>query len=235
MDTHKHVFEYSPDSILVVHHQVHFFPLNPQAEKKFGDVRNERLGQLVEILTRNRFAPCHLEQQHQSLKMPITKSENMGRNSFSRRKVGSEFPVEITLSSAVNTEPDWLGLYVIRNVSKRMEVLAQESRRRELLLKEVHHRVTNHLHIVSSVLFRRSRQIRDPSARGALQELQNRVCAIASLHDRLHRSNDGLRREHPRLDRRFGLHLCSKRTNHSMAYPDRKAPCLISTPLCLVT
>lgn len=59
--------------------------------------------------------------------------------------------------------------------------------REKLLLSETHHRIKNHLQIISSLLNLESNTITDSAARGALRSSQNRVRAIADLHQHLFR------------------------------------------------
>lgn len=60
--------------------------------------------------------------------------------------------------------------------------------REKLLLSETHHRIKNHLQIISSLLNLESNMISDPSARNALRSSQNRVRSIADLHQHLYQS-----------------------------------------------
>jgi two-component sensor histidine kinase len=57
---------------------------------------------------------------------------------------------------------------------------------KEVLLKEVHHRVKNNLQIVSSLLSLRTRSARNPPVREALEEVQMRIDALALVHRNLY-------------------------------------------------
>jgi len=57
-----------------------------------------------------------------------------------------------------------------------------------ILLKEVHHRVKNNLQIITSLLNLQSRYIKDESTLVAIRESQNRVRAIALVHEKLYKS-----------------------------------------------
>ena len=63
--------------------------------------------------------------------------------------------------------------------------------REQLMLTEAHHRIKNHLQIISSLLNLQSNTLDDAGARQALRSSQNRVRAIASLHEHLYQLSLG--------------------------------------------
>lgn len=61
---------------------------------------------------------------------------------------------------------------------------------KELLLREIHHRVKNNLEVVSSLLALQSAQIDDPNTKEAMQEGQNRVQSIGIVHQKLYQGEN---------------------------------------------
>lgn len=61
---------------------------------------------------------------------------------------------------------------------------------KEMLVREINHRVKNNLFLIQGLIELELDEVRDPAVRGTLKDLQGRIGSIATLHDRLYRTND---------------------------------------------
>ena len=78
----------------------------------------------------------------------------------------------------------------ITDLKRTQEMLERSLAEKELLLKEIHHRVKNNLMIISSLLSMQSRQIKDEDTLEIFRESENRARSMALIHERLYRSED---------------------------------------------
>ncbi|MVM41815.1 tetratricopeptide repeat protein [Spirosoma sp. HMF3257] len=74
----------------------------------------------------------------------------------------------------------------IATKNNSLQLLVEE---KEWLLKEIHHRVKNNLQIISSLLHSQGVYLKDPAARSAIRESQNRVYTMALIHQKLYQSD----------------------------------------------
>jgi two-component sensor histidine kinase len=68
--------------------------------------------------------------------------------------------------------------------------LSQALEQRDLLLREVYHRVKNNLQLIDSIVTLQTRRLSDPEAKSALQSLRRRLYALGLVHQQLMSSTD---------------------------------------------
>ena len=73
---------------------------------------------------------------------------------------------------------------------EREEALEASLKEKELILKEIHHRIKNNFQVVCSVLSLQSQYIKDEEVLNMFMETQDRVRAMALIHEKLYRSKD---------------------------------------------
>jgi len=92
------------------------------------------------------------------------------------------------LGSAVLRATEKMNL--IRMLRRQHDRLAASLAEKEVLLKEVHHRVKNNLQVIASLLRLQANAFSDPELAAALRESQTRVESMAMIHEQLYETQD---------------------------------------------
>ena len=120
------VLEVSPDAIIAVDAEASITYVNPRAEATFGYSRGELLGQRVERLLPEHIAERHVGHRDGFIAHPVARPMGTGLDVAGRRKDGSEFPVQISLSPVKTAE----GIQVFATV---VDITARKTAEAQLL------------------------------------------------------------------------------------------------------
>lgn len=122
------LLESAPDAILELDHEGRIVLLNRMAEQLFGYTREEMRAQTVDVLVPEALRGAHKGHRAQYHSHPVTRPMGSGLKLEARRKDGSHFPVEISLSS-VKSGDGFRVTAIIRDITERREM---ESRLRAI-------------------------------------------------------------------------------------------------------
>jgi PAS domain S-box-containing protein len=135
-DIFRRLIEAAPDAMIVVDASGTMLFVNSQTERLFGHVQAELVGEPIEMLIPHRFRAAHVGKRAGFTDRPKARPMGSGLELFGRKKDGTEFAVEVSLSP-LETERGRLVSAAIRDVSERKQIEAAVRRANELLMNAV--------------------------------------------------------------------------------------------------
>jgi len=183
----------APDGIITVDTDFKITSSNPAANNIFHYKEKELLGASISLIVPS-FASELINKEDLSVKGDKNQDSvsAFSLRTTGKRKDGTELPLELRVTrgslavGAVTT-------FFVQDISQQQanearikETLAEK----ELLIKEIHHRVKNNMQIISSLLNLQSRSLKGEDKRilQIFKDSESRIQSIALLHDLLYRS-----------------------------------------------
>ncbi|WOD37058.1 PAS domain S-box protein [Nodosilinea sp. E11] len=165
---------------------------NRKFEQMFGYDSGELDGQHVSIVN---YATKEVsaESVNQAIRQAVLDNLEATYEVHNVKKDGTPFWCSATTSVFEHPEYGMVLVAVQQDISDRkesQEKLQASLQEKELLLKEIYHRVKNNLQVVYSLLNLQSRNVPDPVALSVLRDSQSRIRAMALVHEKLYKSSD---------------------------------------------
>jgi PAS domain S-box-containing protein len=196
------VVETAADGIITVGEGGQIETFNAAAEEIFGYAAEEVVGRSLDLL-------LPLAEAGASVLFSMDGYSGASHEVEGRRKDGSVFPLELNVGE-VRLGERRIFTGILRDITERKAEegkIKASLREKEVLLKEIHHRVKNNLQIISSLLSLQSAHIRDPRALEVFKEGQGRVRSMALIHEKLYRSEDFARVDFSEYIRNLAAYL----------------------------
>lgn len=183
----------SADAIYWFTFDTRFFYVNDAACKMLGYTKDELL-----TMKLNEIDPDYTKNTQDFL-LQIREKQYICFESKQIRKDGTTFPVSVTASYFCDASKEFIcsfGRDITEQKGRRKLITAQNEalksslQDKEVLIKEIHHRVKNNLEVISSLLQMQNRRETNDQIKDALSKSQSRIYAIALVHEMLYQNSD---------------------------------------------
>ncbi len=163
---------------------------NPSVETIFGYSPRECIGKPTEMF----YPKGEADEFGKKLKSAMDKGSDLLRTEHRLiRKNKDEFPAGITTTFFREAGEITRVISIVRDITAQKladEQIKASLKEKEVLLKEIHHRVKNNLQVVSSILNLQSGYIEDKKLQEVFRESQNRIKSMALVHEQLYQTSD---------------------------------------------
>ncbi|MBM4240345.1 MAG: PAS domain S-box protein [Euryarchaeota archaeon] len=178
--------------LLLLDHKMNIATVNQATLTLLGYEKNEMVGKSVKMIFAEKKDIEDLFNEENQYLRETSAINNV--EATLKRKDGRIVPIFLSTSIIQNEDAKILGTVCIgsditdlKKAEKRIKSSLEE---KELLLREIHHRVKNNLQVISSMLNLQSRYIKDKSDLELFRGSQSRIKTMAMIHEHLYRSAD---------------------------------------------
>jgi PAS domain S-box-containing protein len=183
-----------------------FIEANPSLVKMFGYMDKQEFLN-IDVSNLYHDPECRNRFQRKMLRDGFVKNEEL----FLKKKDGTPFLGSVCAVAVRNDKGKIICFDgIIEDITERKhaeEKIKASLMEKEVLLREIHHRVKNNLQIISSLLNLQSRHVEDEPALDMFRESRNRVRSMALVHEKLYRSEDLSKVDFCEYIRSLGRHL----------------------------
>lgn len=192
-EEYRAFFEAAPDGILVVDENGVIDDANPMAGRLFGYGRDDLVGHSVEMLVPEGAREAHSEHRRGYTRSPHTRPMGVGMDLRGRRRDGSEFPVEISLSPW-RSETGTKVIVAVRDVTQRTRLrdfgagaLRASEDERQRISRELHDGTAQRLATLLLRLRLVEKNVSDETVLAGLHDLRQDIAEIADETRRIAR------------------------------------------------
>ena len=183
----RNIFNNAHDAILVIDPQTEIvYNVNQRGCEIYGFPREEFIGMSLESISKDTL------RGKEKIRETLQAGDCLSFETVQYRKDGSEMFLEIN-ASVINYRGKTAILSINRDNSQRKlaELQIKKSlQEKEILLKEIHHRVKNNLQVISSLLDLQSDTLEDPETISVFRNSIDRIRSMALVHENLYRFGD---------------------------------------------
>ncbi|MCX6555550.1 MAG: PAS domain S-box protein [Candidatus Aminicenantes bacterium] len=183
------LIENQGEGIGLVNTEDRFIFANPAADELFGMEPGKLTGRtLQEFVSAADF---------EKIRNKTTARSDIGKESYELKIIrpdGGERILHVTVTPRIDESGQFSGVFgIFSDISDRKhdeEKIRKMLAEKELLLKEVHHRVKNNMMVIGSLLQIQAQRVNDQKTITILQESQNRIHAMMTIYEKLYRATD---------------------------------------------
>jgi PAS domain S-box-containing protein len=183
----EYLHKYANDIVFLTDRNHRVIEANDRALAVYGFSREEITGLRIPDLR-----PPETKADFDGQLREAEKTGSLMYETLHRRKNGEVFPVEISLR-LLNIGGERYHQAIIRDISERKKTekrVMEALREKEVLLREIHHRVKNNMQVISSLLRLQSAKFAEAEVREAFRESQGRIKSMALVHEKLYGTQD---------------------------------------------